>query len=89
MNETVITNGAIYQLLQEMNERLDHIEKRMDRMESKIDRLEDNQMEDRKMLMDLWKDREHVTVKFSRTFLGVNATISAVIAIIISLFVKN
>jgi hypothetical protein len=82
MNEMAITNETLHQLLQEINMRLGRIETRMDR-------LENQQMEDRKLLMDLWKDRDEVKIKFSRTLFGVNATISMVVAIIVSLFTRR
>lgn len=67
----------------------EQIEKRLERMETRIYRMEDQQSEDRKILMDLWQDRNQVTVKFSKVFTGINALISAIVSGTITLLVQR
>jgi len=72
-----------------LSDRIDRLDGRMDRIDSRMDRTESQQSEDRKLLMDIWKTRDVVTVKLSRSFAMVNAFISAFVAVFVSLFVKK
>jgi uncharacterized coiled-coil DUF342 family protein len=63
--------------------------RRFEYLERRMDRIENLQMEDHKILMELWQSRDKVTVNFSRTFTFVNAFISCFVATITSLFVSS
>lgn len=79
----------MYEFKKEFREFKKESYRRFEYLEKRMDRLENLQMEDHKILMELWQSRDKVTVSFSRTFTFVNAFISCFVATITSLFVSS
>ena len=88
---------------EQVDKRFEQVDKHFEQVEKRIDRIENQQLdarkmlmdiwqarnEDHKMLIDLWQSRDKVTINFSRTFTAVNAFISGIVATFIALFVKR
>jgi len=83
----------IYEFLKEFKSevynRFEQLDKRIDRLETRVDRIENQQMQDHKIMAELLESKDKVTIKFSRTFMGVNAFISGIVATIIAIFIKK
>jgi predicted nuclease with TOPRIM domain len=62
---------------------------RFDRLEKRLDRIEDQQMEDRKIIMDMWREKDKVTATFSRTFAFLNIFIASLVSGFVAFFVKR
>lgn len=83
-----MSNEMIYEILKEFKEdvsnRFDQIDKRLDLMDKRIERIEQQQTEDRKILMNLWENRDNLKLNLTRSLLTVTGILSGVIAIIVS-----
>lgn len=83
-----MSNEMIYEILKEFKEdvsnRFDQIAKRLDLMDKRIERIEQQQTEDRKILMNLWENRDNLKLNLTRSLLTVTGILSGVIAIIVS-----
>ena len=77
------------QRLDYIQQKLDYIDKRLEKLENRVDFVENQQMEDRKMLLDIWRNREKVTLTFSKTFAFFNIFIAGVVSSVVAAFVKQ
>ena len=77
------------QRLDRIDQRLDYLEQRFEKLEKRFDRMEDQQMEDRKIIMELWRDREKVTVTFSKTFAFINVFVAGIVSGLVAFFIKQ
>src|SRR4030065_192302 len=68
---------------------LGQMDTRFEQLENRIVFIDNQQMKDRTMLMDIWRDREKVTVTFSKTFAFINILISGIVAGFVSFFTKH
>ncbi|MFA6917538.1 MAG: hypothetical protein WC285_01725 [Candidatus Gracilibacteria bacterium] len=73
---------------EEFREFKNDVHRRFEQADKRMDRIEYQQLEDRKMLMDVWQSREKVTVNFPKGFVGINAFISGVISATVAFFIK-
>jgi predicted nuclease with TOPRIM domain len=100
METTIVTTNMLYEFLKEfktevynrfeqMDKRFEQVDNRFEQLEKRMDRLENQQLDDRKMLMEVWQSRDRITVNFSRTFTIVNAFISGIVATFVAAFVKK
>lgn len=69
----------------EVYNRFDQIDKRFEQVDKRLDGIEYQQREDRKILMELWKEKDNMKLSFTRTLLTVTGLTSAIIALIVSI----
>jgi len=79
----------VEQKLEHVQQVLDYIDKRLEKLENRVNFVENQQMEDRKMLLDIWRNREKVTLTFSKTFAFFNIFLAGVVSSIVAAFVKQ
>lgn len=58
---------------------------RFDQIDKRFERIENQQTEDHKILMELWKEKDNMKLSLTRTLLTVTGLFSAVIALIVSI----
>lgn len=68
----------------QVNGRFEQMESRFGQMDRRLDRIENQQTEDRKILMNLWENRENMKLSLTRSLLTVTGIISGAVAIIVS-----
>lgn len=69
----------------EIYNRFDQIDKRFEQADKRFERIENQQTEDHKILMELWKEKDNMKLSLTRTLLTVTGLFSAVIALIVSI----
>ena len=80
-NTMDVSNEMIFDLLKEF--KVDAY-KRFEQLDHRLDRIENQQTEDRKILMNLWENRENMKLSMTRSLLTVTGIISGIVAIIVS-----
>ncbi len=75
---TAEMNSRFEQITADMNSRFEQVHREMDEMKEMI-------KEDRKKLNEVYESRDRVTVTFSRTFVGINMVLSAMVSSFVSL----
>lgn len=81
MNTTTITNEMLYELVKEFKH---DVNQRFEQTEKRLDRIETQQTEDRKILMNLWENRENMKLSLTRSLLTVTGIVSGVVALVVS-----
>lgn len=92
MNNITVTNEMLYELFKEfredfkgfkidVNRRFDEVDKRFEQIDKRFTQLEDAQSEDRKILRDLWENRDKQTLNFSSIYFAVTLTASILAAV--------
>lgn len=88
MTNSTVTTEMVYDLLKDFKEdtykRFEQIDKRFEQVDKRLDGIEYQQREDRKILMELWKEKDNMKLSFTRTLLTVTGLTSGVIAFIVS-----
>lgn len=87
-----ITNGMIYQRLEDGEKRTDmriemlamQLKDFRDETIRRFERIESQQMEDHRILMNLWEQRDNMKLSYTRTLLTMTGVISGVVAMIVS-----
>lgn len=87
-----ITNEMIYQRLEDGEKRTDmriemlatQLKDFKDETIRRFERIESQQMEDHRILMNLWEYRDNMKLSFTRTLLTVTGLVSGVVAVIVS-----
>lgn len=90
-----ITNEMIYQRIEQMDDRLKALEMCTEMLATtfkefkdetirRFERIESQQMEDHRILMNLWEYRDNMKLSFTRTLLTVTGLVSGVVAFIVS-----
>lgn len=69
----------------EIYNRFDQIDKRFEQADKRFERMENQQTEDHKILMELWKEKDNIKLSFSRSILTVTGFVSAIVALIVSI----
>lgn len=88
MTNSTVTTEMVYDLLKDFKEdtykRFEQIDKRLEQVDKRFERMENQQLEDRKILMNLWENKDNMKLSFTRTLLTVTGLTSGVIAFIVS-----
>ncbi len=74
-------NEMFYEMFREFK---DDTNRRFEQMDKNFMRIEALQMEDRRILMKLWEERDNMKLSYTRTLLTMTGVTSGVIAMIVS-----
>lgn len=81
LEQTEARIEMIHELLKEFKT---DIYQRFEQIDHRLERIENQQTEDRKILMNLWENRENMKLSLTRSLLTVTGIISGAVAIIVS-----
>lgn len=69
-----------------VDKRFEQVDKRFEQVDNRFEQLEDAQSEDRKILRDLWENREKQTLNFSAIYFAITLSLSVLAAAATSYF---